>query len=326
MKPDLFIRADGSAYLGLGHLVRSSSLAYYLNNFSRITFVCRLITENFKKELQKDGIKVIEIDSDSDFLEMVNQDSFVVLDGYQFTDDYQKKIKQKGCKLVCIDDIHEGEYHCDMIINQAPGVSEELYDAQPYTTFALGPDYALLRPPFINRAGKTRSIDELKSVLICFGGSDYKNLTNRSTRIIQDFKQFEKIIIITGSAYEHEFEGDGTSDSRIEHYRDVSAGQMANFMSQSDVAIVPASGILFEALAVGCHVISGYYNKNQLQIYNGFKELGAFSDAGTFQPDDLIKALNTVKPGKTKTIIDGKSPERLAGLFKKLSQKEFGTI
>lgn len=321
MKQDLYIRADGSAFLGLGHLVRSLSLAQYLNNQYRVFFVCLQVPGSFKRKIIENGIDVIEIENEADFFALVNSGSIVVLDGYKFMGEYQKVLKQVGCKVVCIDDIHEGEYFADLIINQAPGISSEMYDAQSYTNFALGPDYSLLRPPFIQAAKKRRDFDELTSVLICFGGSDVKNLTKQTFEIVKNFNQFKKIIIITGSAYEHTLEFGSSSDSKIEHYSDLSAEKMTALMSQTELAIVPASGILFEALAMGCQIISGYYNNNQIQIYKGFKELGAFTDAKTFQPYEIVSALNEIKPGRTEKIIDGKSPQRFVKLFNELSQK-----
>ena len=41
----------------------------------------------------------------------------VVLDGYHFDTNYQTKIKQKGCKLVCIDDLHDKHFVADIIIH-----------------------------------------------------------------------------------------------------------------------------------------------------------------------------------------------------------------
>ena len=46
----------------------------------------------------------------ADFLSHLQGDEIVVLDNYFFTTDYQRAIKQKGCRLVCIDDMHDKHY------------------------------------------------------------------------------------------------------------------------------------------------------------------------------------------------------------------------
>lgn len=72
----------------------------------------------------------------------------MVLDNYFFTTDYQRAIKEKGCCLVCVDDMHDKHYVADVVINH--GLTDEsLFDVEPYTKLCLGFDWALLRHPFI---------------------------------------------------------------------------------------------------------------------------------------------------------------------------------
>ncbi len=57
----------------------------------------------------------------------------VVLDGYHFGTNYQKQIKLKGAKLVCIDDMHDKEFVADLIINHIPRITPQDYNVQPFT-------------------------------------------------------------------------------------------------------------------------------------------------------------------------------------------------
>ena len=43
----------------------------------------------------------------ADFLSHLQGDEIVVLDNYFFTTDYQRAIKQKGCRLGALDDMHD---------------------------------------------------------------------------------------------------------------------------------------------------------------------------------------------------------------------------
>lgn len=72
----------------------------------------------------------------------------IVLDGYPFDTAYQQVLRERGCKLVSIDDIHAYPFVVDAIINTAGGVSPAHYQALPETRFCLGLRYALLRRPF----------------------------------------------------------------------------------------------------------------------------------------------------------------------------------
>ena len=183
MSPKIFFRADGNTHIGLGHLVRCSALAYMLQSYFEISFYCKEIPESFEKELVNNSYEVIRIDNEAQFIEQLDHNQIVVLDGYNFNTAYQLEIKAKGNKLVCIDDLHDKEFVADLIINHAPGVKPEDYSAQPHTQFALGLDYALLRPAFLQQALKPRKIEKIETALICFGGSDPKNLTQSTLEI-----------------------------------------------------------------------------------------------------------------------------------------------
>ena len=321
MKPDLFIRADGSREIGLGHLVRSLSLAQMLKKEYDIGFFAKEIPEAISREITENGFLLEIIESDQMFIEQkLHKEAIVVLDGYQFDGAYQAQVKNAGCKLVCIDDIFDRKFVADLIINHAPGIKEDNYNAQPYTAFALGPDYALLRPSFLKAAKNKYPSTKSGTLLICFGGSDSRNKTSVALKAALDFDEFGKIIIITGSAYGYldELKPLVKNNELIEHHHSISEEEMVKLMTESETAIVPASGILFEALAAGNKVISGTYTDNQQQVYNGFKKLGAILDAGHFESDEIHAALLQKQDFETKQLIDGKSPERIINLFKNL--------
>lgn len=320
MKSDLIIRADGSNEIGLGHLVRCLSLSAILKNQFRIRFVCRQIPQKIESELVQQGFLLHRIDFEEQFFDLLRGRETVVLDGYTFGPDYQKKVRSKAFSLAFIDDLHDREYFADLILNHAPGISKDQYSAQPYTAFALGLDYALLRPPFIHAALESNPREKAspENVLICFGGSDSKNLTLRALNVISDLNQFKKIIIITGSAYQFEKElmQNIKNTKNVEYHHALTGEKMAGVFMKSDVAIVPSSGILFEALATCNIAVSGTYTDNQKEVYAGFKKLNAIIDAGEFAENQIRNAIQLI-PSYTvqKKLIDGKSPQRIRKLF-----------
>jgi UDP-2,4-diacetamido-2,4,6-trideoxy-beta-L-altropyranose hydrolase len=315
VRNDIYIRADGSSKIGLGHIVRCTALAQMLKEHFEITFVCKEIPEQNKTELEKLDFKLIVIDKEEDFLRILSSGKIVVLDGYDFDTGYQKKIKLAGCKLVCIDDLHDKEFVADLIINHAPGVKPEDYKTQLYTQFALGLDYALLRPAFIEQAKKDKQIKKIETLLICFGGADFKNLTESTLQTVLSFKEFNKIVVVTGSSYTYleSLPKVLKTDSRIEHFHSVNEEKMLSLLIDADLAIVPASGILFEALAAGCKIVSGMYVQNQQILFEQFKLLKVFESAGHFESNDLHVAIAYAIKNSYQQIkfIDGKSGRRI---------------
>jgi len=145
----IFIRADGSAKIGLGHLVRCNALAFMLKNDFQIFFVCKEIPDEIFTEITNNGFQVLTIDSEKDFFKILSKNEIVVIDHYGLGTNYQKQIKELGCKLVCIDDLHDKEFYADVIINHAEGILVEDYKCKSCTKLYLGINYALLRFPFL---------------------------------------------------------------------------------------------------------------------------------------------------------------------------------
>lgn len=326
MKPKVYIRADGSQIIGLGHLVRCSALAYMLKEDFEITFYCKEVPDTVIAELDDSGFSCCKIENEDEFLSQLNGNTIAVLDGYAFDTGYQKQVKATGSKLVCIDDLHDKEFFADLIINHAPGITPQDYKTQPYTQFALGFEYALLRPAFLEQAKKQRTIDKIEAVMICYGGSDPKNLTQSTLQVAMKFPQFKKIIVVIGSTYQTtaSFNRLIASDSRIDRRHALNEQQMLDTMLEAELVIVPASGILFEVLAAGCIAISGSYIDNQKFVYENFRNAGIFVDAGNFLYKNLYDAVSKVLDGSINQVrfIDGQTAIKVSKLFDQL-QKEF---
>lgn len=324
MLPKLYIRADGNSQIGLGHLIRCFALANMVKDNFEVSFVSKEIPEQTKIEFEN-SFAVKKIDNEKDFLDLVKSNDTVLLDGYNFDTDYQKEIKNKNCNLICIDDLHDKKYEADLIINHAPGIKAENYNSNLFTQFALGTGYALLRPEFIEQALKERQINRIEKVFICFGGADMNNLTESVLKQVLNFTEFTKIIVVTGSAYIHKDKLNllTSSDTRIEHLHSVDSKKMCKLMSGSDLAIVPSSGILLEALACGCKVISGMTADNQKYVYSNYLMTEAFMDAKMFEDENVSTAIDKAINNSThgKKIIDGKSKERLSKLFNQIVLK-----
>ena len=317
-----YIRVDGSSEIGLGHLVRCSSLAHMIKNDFTVHFFCKNIPEGFVEELENSGFNIKLITSEAEFLSALIGKEIVVLDHYGLDSGYQKKIKDIGCKLVCIDDLHDKEFFADLIINHAPLADSEDYEAQSYTRFAVGTNYALLRPEFLKLAktSEVRKIEKIDRILVCFGGSDYKNFTLKILEYI--FEENLEISLIIGTAYLHKdklqefIKKKGNNNIKV--YSKLSAHEVARELAAADLAIVPASGILIEAMAVGVLIISGYYTENQQDIFNGLLDQNVFYSAGNFGRGEIMEALEKLRRGnhnllleRQKRSIDGQSAERL---------------
>jgi UDP-2,4-diacetamido-2,4,6-trideoxy-beta-L-altropyranose hydrolase len=322
LRRKVYIRADGGPGIGLGHLMRCMALAHMLKQDFNITFVCKAIPEEVKENITSSSFAFQKITEEKEFIDMIDPQVIVVLDGYDFTADLQRMIRNAGARLTCIDDLYDKKFFADLIINHAPGVKPEHYEAQPYTRFALGPEYVLLRPAFLKEAEKGRTIERIRAILICFGGADPRNISAVACNVASGFEQIEEINVVTGAAFaeRESLEQYASADSRIRLFHNIEETEMLAIMKRSDVAVVPSSGVLLEALACGCIIVSGKYIDNQQILFEQYLQAGMLISAGNFERPELVNAIEKAIHQKYEKIrvFDGRSSDRLREYFHKL--------
>lgn len=333
----IIFRADGNSSTGLGHLYRLMSLYKIYEEHYEVTFYTRhdSIVSVFPNEID---LKIIPenvlLNEEGAWFAKQNKasETLIFADGYQFDATFQKKIKEKGYSLIYIDDLAVEDMYADIVVNHSPHIKVNAFKAQNYTQFALGTDYAMLRPLFLNELNSSRKIIKIKNVFVCFGGADFYDLTAKITQELICFKEIESINVIVGAAYKHKtiFELE-KKDDRINILNNLSESEMLGVMKSSEMAILPTSTICYEAAAVGMLILGGYFVDNQEKIYQGFLENNMIYEIGdyntiskeklqsvlkevlNFSTDDLNYYLNNQRK-----MFDGKQKERFLNLVNKI--------
>lgn len=310
---NVYLRADANAEIGSGHVSRMIALGEMLASHFHVILISKQDVEA--------PIATLVIENENEFLALLNEHAIAVLDGYHFDGAFQKAIREKGTKLVCIDDHQHQEYYADLVINHAPGVNKENIQALPHTKYLLGPQYALLKKPFQSHFERKLS-DKLVNVMVNFGGSDVNDLSYEFVKSLLTCSGLESIKLVLGKDYR------GNSrklfDDRISFFNDLTPKKMRQIMRESDFAIVPSSTILLECLSQNLPCISGYYIENQKSIYKGCSKLGLivpFGDLNELSIDALdasIDELRSIDLDVLQTIFDGKSGERIIEVFEEL--------
>lgn len=288
----IYFRADAGPNIGYGHFVRSLALADMLKDDFDCYFSTIHPTEYQLAEIAK-ICQYLPIPADKSnydyFLSLLTGDEIVVLDNYFFTTEYQQAIKAKGCKLVCIDDMHDKHYVADVVINH--GLTDtSLFDVEPYTRLCLGLGWALLRKPFLE--AKPLQIREQGHAVVAFGGVDYYNLTTKVAAILNKQPGVAKITAVVGDAnkYIHEI----SAISKVEIVKNLSAEDVADLFCRAEFAVLPASTIMIEALSCNLPVISGYYVDNQKEGYELAEKEGNFVGIGNFNEEKNIDKISFV--------------------------------
>ena len=289
----IYFRADAGAEIGYGHFIRTLALADMLKDDFSCVFVTQAPTIYQKSEVAK-VCELVEVSATEEkfrlFLDMLNGDEIVVLDNYFYDTDYQQKIRAKGCRLVCIDDMHNKHYVADVVINHGL-TNENLFDTEFYTRLCLGLDWALLRAPFLTcQQNKRASTDGVKKVVLGFGGCDHWNLTGKVCSLLLATPDIEQVTAIIGDAYQHSY----LCDPRLCYRKNLGAAEIAELFCKADLALLPASTMSFEALACGTVLATGYYVDNQVEIYHELVKSGRALPLDDFSDERLKQRLDQV--------------------------------
>ena len=286
-KKKIFFRADAGSEIGYGHFIRTLALADMLKDEFECVFYTQSPSEYQRKECEK-VCKLIELPADETrfqlFLDILKGNEIVVLDNYFYTTDYQKAIKEKGCKLVCIDDMHDKHYVADAVVNHGP-ISADVFDCEPYTKLYLGDGYKLLRKPFLHPlTNKQRN----NTAIVNLGGADPFKLTDKVVSLLLQAGTSYHILVILGDTVHLSDE----NREKVEVRNKLSADQMAELFETSAFGILPGSTVSIEAMSRAMPILMGYQVDNQKEGYEKLSTSGHFIPLGNLH-DLNIKTLKT---------------------------------
>lgn len=311
MKQRVVFRADGNLEIGYGHFIRSLGIAGLINEEFTCVFATQQPTDYQIREINKVCSSFIVLGATEnhfdEFLTYLKKEDIIVLDNYFFTSEYQLKIKERGCKVIFIDDYNDKNYVCDALINNIPGFTAESFKTKEYTKLYLGSDYALLRQeffaPFLRQIKKNE-----KTLFLAFGGTDFFNISEKIIDFLIVINPTFKINLLIGDAYK--FNNNLKKYNNLNIYKNISASEVAILMARSYICIVPASSLLNEVASIGSNILAGYFAENQKQPYDYFVDndlaigLGDFRELDfklfkekldeVFQSDFLIQNQHTV--------------------------------
>lgn len=275
------MRADASAEIGTGHVMRCLALAQAWSDAGgRATFLMAQSTPSIEARLAGENFKVVAIAArpgSNEDAELTNQCArkmaaeWLVVDGYPLDGPYQELVRNPGRKLLCVDDAGKNDrYIADIVLNQNPGVPEESFaDCRPGTQVLLGPSFCLLRREFTLWREWQRKISSMgRNVLVTLGGSTSVEAGVRAMESVGRAKvgNLRAIFVVGGSSPDAEaLESCAAKFSgKICLQRDVS--NMAELMARADLAISAAGSTCWELCLLGLPSILLDVADNQVPI------------------------------------------------------------
>lgn len=285
----ILFRVDGEEKLGMGHIYRCLTLAFKMIGHE-LLFVTRSDCELGINRL-KDSFFPYEVFSTKEELLSIMssyQPDIIVNDILNTDREYMESIRPLCNRIVNFEDLGEGTEIADAVINA-------LYENhQNRSNMYCGNQYFFIRDEFLEQNTKDFS-EDVKEILIMFGGSDPSNFTKRLFEICRQLHgDYPSVIfrIITGFGYAYKQELVSDEDNHIFVYNDVK--RVSDYMRTADLAITSQGRTIYEFASMGVPAIVLAQNEREMehtfaQIHNGFMNLGL----GSLQEDRTI--LQTIK-------------------------------
>ena len=291
----LILRNDANVAVGTGHVMRCLALAQaWQDEGGRAVFAMAELPASLRRRLLSEGMEVVNLTvspgSAHDAKAVIDScrergASWVIVDGYQFDADYQRALKSANLRLLLIDDNgRAGHYSADLVLNQNAHAREDLYsDREAQTRLLLGTRYVMLRREFQSwRNWKRKIAPVARKILVTMGGSDPDNVT---ARVIEALSLVQldglEVRIVAGCSNPHfellqQLAGRGRGSVQL--LKDVS--NMPELMAWAEITIIAAGGTLWEALFMGCSVMSYARNSIQQASVAELDRAGAVFDLG----------------------------------------------
>ena len=336
---NLIFRADGNAQIGLGHVMRCLALAQMLGDPFRLAIAQP--APEVVQLIEGDGGTVVPLSTDdvAEFLAALSPDDVAVLDGYSFDETYQRAVRERAKMLVFIDDLLTGHQVADIVINHAGGITEDDYDAEPYTQFYPGPHYALLRTEFLKPAGFGATPAD-GPFFVSLGGADPNNTSLTVLKAIQQADATQPVRIVLGPFHPDRAAIDAFQAQlpNLTILQNLTAAQMVAELQQCSLAITACSTIAYEVCAVNRPLIAVVTAENQdrLAQFLSDEKLALSVNFPTLltRLTPVISLENMLKLSiqgfqfspeaaddtltNQRRFFDGRSPERFRALFNEL--------
>ncbi len=295
----IIFRADASAEIGTGHVMRCLALAQALiDGGGEAIFAMSEVTEKLAERLEKEKCKIIRLDSRPYGEEDVNETgkiaqelnvSWVIIDGYNFGAKYQAFWKEKPTHTLFVDDYGHAGYYCtDAVLNQSLYAHEELYrERDPYTNLLLGTPYVMLRREFLQYRRNSKSIpEEAKHIVVTLGGADIRNITKTVIETLQKLSQFdtETKVVVGGSSPHMEELKELTEKSPVPMELLYNIKNMPELMSWADLAISAGGTTCYELSFMGVPTIALILADNQVAFAEQMDASGTIKSLGKPSP------------------------------------------
>lgn len=293
---NIAIRTDSSRIIGTGHVMRCLTLAGALREKGAdIVFICRNEDGNINDFIKQKAYQVSifqfpinspdsefshdrrnfpwQLDAEKTIRALQNSGKrfdLLIVDHYSLDHKWEELLKPFVKKIMIIDDLADRSHNCDILLDQNIQERPDRYKnlANDNCRMLLGPQFALLRPEFIEARRNVQVRNGIvNNMLVFFGGADLTNETEKTIHAINMLarKNFS-ITVIVGKSNPHKSKIKAlcSHSQRFIYYCQVN--NMAVLMSEASLGIGAGGSSTWERCATGLPSLIISVADNQIPI------------------------------------------------------------
>lgn len=305
-----YIRADGNEKIGMGHVMRTLTIAEALRRQGEeVLFLTaddkpvKLIEERgfavkilftYYDEMEVELPQLMALLMGSTGSEEAEKPKILV-DSYFVTEFYLKNLRLSA-KVILMDDEKRAVYPCDGLVNyniygKTLGYERD-YPAD--TKLFLGCGYMPLREQFQNKDYEVR--ERVEHILLTTGGGDSCHMAIAMAKRLLEKRQLQKRLsrppekgeedpiwhIVCGPYHPdtEELEFLAAEHEILQVHKNVT--DMSELMRNCDMAVSAAGSTLYELCNIGVPTVGFYFAENQRKNMEAFGKLTLVMNAGDF--------------------------------------------
>lgn len=307
--PTCLFRADASASVGAGHIIRCLSLAYAM---ARLGWRCRFAVNSeapsIVPSLQNVPFGLDFLDTAGRLpVELIKQGfELLIVDHYGLDAQYERWARHWASGIVVIDELADRPHDCDVLLDQTLYRTEATYKncVGANTHFLLGAKFSLLREQFktareIALEYRESRKGELEHIIISMGSTDPSNASSWLLEAIIPELFDRRVTVVLGAGAPHVGSVEAIAErsgTGVQVRRDVF--DMATLMSDVDLAVAAAGSASYERCCLGIPTLIITTGKDQEPNAYALAEAGAAIYLGRNEDVTLAevqKAVRTVR-------------------------------
>jgi len=319
---NIAIRADASARIGTGHVMRCLTLADALKaRGAHVEFLSVDLPPHLESLIARrgHGLAREEKSAGADLL---------IVDHYDLDARWEKAARSWAKRVIVVDDLADRPHDCDLLLDATFGEDGSRYEGLiPKSCRGLyGSTYVLLRPQFAEaRARGLKAPAGAPAAHVFFGGVDFKAHTTRFSALLARTFPDIRLEIVVGESY-----ADGAGLDRLQKEFpgrvrwEMEVADMAEHMGRCALAIGAPGTAIWERACMGLSSAYLAIHDNQLPILERLEAKGlcrSLGDADVLSDEAFVAGAGRFladSAGLSRmretglSAVDGKGTERVA--------------